>query len=273
MAAYGATPTQLLADHGVLGPMTTAVHATRVTTDDIHHLGATRTRCCFCPTTERDLGDGVGPSRELHDAGSPLTLGSDSHAVIDPFEEMRAVEMDERLAQQSRGHWSAAELLAAGDDHRPRQPRLPRRRRDPGGCPSRPGHPRHHHPADRRHRRRRADRGLRGHRGRHRPGDRRRPRRPHHGDDEEIGRELAAAIEGLHTYTLINNIGELVTNDPEADDLLGIIERAGAGHRRCHGRLGGPGRRGTGCRPAGRRRRPRGAAGLRRLPLTPGLRR
>jgi len=114
MAAYGATPTQLLADHGVLGPMTTAVHATRVTTDDIHHLGSTRTHVCFCPTTERDLGDGVGPSRELHDAGSRLTLGSDSHAVIDPFEEMRAVEMDERLAQQSRGHWSAAELLAAG---------------------------------------------------------------------------------------------------------------------------------------------------------------
>ena len=114
MAAYGATPTQLLADHGVLGPMTTAVHATRVTADDIHHLGSTRTHVCFCPTTERDLGDGVGPSRELHDAGSPLTLGSDSHAVIDPFEEMRAVEMDERLAQQSRGHWSAVELLAAG---------------------------------------------------------------------------------------------------------------------------------------------------------------
>ena len=114
MAAYGATPTQLLADHGVLGPMTTAVHATRVTTDDIHHLGSTRTHVCFCPTTERDLGDGVGPSRELHDAGSRLTLGSDSHAVIDPFEEMRAVEMDERLAQQSRGHWSATELLAAG---------------------------------------------------------------------------------------------------------------------------------------------------------------
>ena len=39
MAAYGATPTQLLADHGVLGPMTTAVHATRVTADDIRHLG------------------------------------------------------------------------------------------------------------------------------------------------------------------------------------------------------------------------------------------
>jgi formiminoglutamate deiminase len=114
MAAYAATPAQLLADHGVLGPMTTAVHVTHLTIDDIRHLGETGTRACFCPTTERDLGDGVGPSRALHDAGSPLTIGSDSHAVIDPFEELRAVEMDERLADQGRGHWTAAELLTAG---------------------------------------------------------------------------------------------------------------------------------------------------------------
>jgi formiminoglutamate deiminase len=113
VAAYGATPTQLLADHGVLGPLTSAVHATHLTADDIQHLGASATYACFCPTTERDLGDGVGPSRKLHDQGSPLTLGSDSHAVIDLFEEMRAVELDERLATQTRGHWSAAELLEA----------------------------------------------------------------------------------------------------------------------------------------------------------------
>jgi len=113
LAAYGVTPTRLLADHGVLGPTTTAVHATHLTDDDVRDLGSTGTHACFCPTTERDLGDGIGPSRALHDAGSALTLGSDSHAVIDPFEEMRAVEMDERLARQSRGHWTAAELLAA----------------------------------------------------------------------------------------------------------------------------------------------------------------
>jgi hypothetical protein len=48
-----------------------------------------------------------------------LTLGSDSHAVVDPFEEMRAVELDERLATRSRGHWSADELLlaATADGH------------------------------------------------------------------------------------------------------------------------------------------------------------
>jgi formiminoglutamate deiminase len=115
--AYGATPTQVLAEAGVLGPMTSAVHATHLTAPDVRLLGESSTYACFCPTTERDLGDGIGPSRALHEAGSALTLGSDSHAVVDLFEEMRAVELDERLATQRRGHWTAAELLVAGTRH------------------------------------------------------------------------------------------------------------------------------------------------------------
>ncbi|GAB7004967.1 formimidoylglutamate deiminase [Nocardioides sp. AN3] len=112
-AAYGVTPTRLLADHGVLGPTTSAVHATHLTDEDVRLLGEARAYAAFCPTTERDLGDGIGPSRSLRDAGARLTLGSDSHAIIDPFEEMRALELHERLASQERGHWSAAELLVA----------------------------------------------------------------------------------------------------------------------------------------------------------------
>ena len=120
LAATGMTPTQLLAEAGALGPLTSAVHATHLTDDDIRLLGESRTNVCFCPTTERDLADGIGPARRLHDAGATLTLGSDSHAVIDMIEEMRAVEMHERLASQQRGHWSALELLAAAtrDGHR-----------------------------------------------------------------------------------------------------------------------------------------------------------
>ena len=120
LAAHGLTPTQLLAEAGALGPLTTAVHATHLTDDDIGLLGDSGTSVCFCPTTERDLADGIGPARRLHEAGATLTLGSDSHAVIDMFEEMRAVEMHERLASLERGHWSAEELLAAAtyDGHR-----------------------------------------------------------------------------------------------------------------------------------------------------------
>ena len=111
---YARTPVEVLLDHGVLGPMTTAVHATHLTDDDVAHLADTATYAGFCPTTERDLGDGIGPGRRLREAGVRITLGSDSHAVVDPFEELRALELDERLATQQRGHWSVGELLTAG---------------------------------------------------------------------------------------------------------------------------------------------------------------
>jgi formiminoglutamate deiminase len=119
-AAYGRTPAQVLDEAGFLSGRTSAVHATHLTTVDVGLLGGSAAYSCFCPTTERDLADGIGPSVALRDAGSALTLGSDSHAVIDLFEEMRAVELDERLAAQERGHWSAPELLRAAtvDGHR-----------------------------------------------------------------------------------------------------------------------------------------------------------
>ncbi|RLV47876.1 formimidoylglutamate deiminase [Nocardioides mangrovicus] len=113
LAAYGVTPTALLDESGALTARTSVVHATHLTDDDVRRLGDARSYACFCPTTERDLGDGIGPSRALHAAGAGLTLGSDSHAVIDLFEEMRAVELDERLATRRRGHWTPEELLEA----------------------------------------------------------------------------------------------------------------------------------------------------------------
>ncbi|PWG09821.1 formimidoylglutamate deiminase [Streptomyces sp. V2] len=118
-AAHGRTPTQLLADHGVLGPRTTGVHNTHLTADDIALIGGSATGTCMCPTTERDLADGIGPAVALQRAGSPLSLGSDSHAVIDLFEEARAMELDERLRTRTRGHWTAAALLraASADGH------------------------------------------------------------------------------------------------------------------------------------------------------------
>jgi len=113
MAAYGMTPTQLLARYDALGPTTTAVHATHLTADDIALLGQTSTTACLCPTTERDLADGIGPARALRDAGSPIALGSDQHAVVDLIEEARALEMHERLASRERGRFTPRDLVDA----------------------------------------------------------------------------------------------------------------------------------------------------------------
>ena len=116
LAATGLTPTRLCAETGVLGPRATAVHATHLDDDDLRLLGGSATCACICPTTERDLADGVGPASRLAAAGSPLALGSDSHAVVDLFEEARAVELDERLATGRRGHHRPADLLAAATE-------------------------------------------------------------------------------------------------------------------------------------------------------------
>ncbi|GLZ77392.1 formimidoylglutamate deiminase [Actinorhabdospora filicis] len=116
LAVHGRTPAGLCADTGVLGPGTTAVHATHLTGDDIALLGGSGTGACFCPTTERNLADGIGPAAALIAAGSPLSLGSDSHAVIDLLEEARAVELNARLGTGERGVHTAAELLAAATE-------------------------------------------------------------------------------------------------------------------------------------------------------------
>ncbi|MBW3603890.1 MAG: formimidoylglutamate deiminase [Actinobacteria bacterium] len=113
LAATGRTPTALLAEQGALGATTTAVHATHLGGRDIAALGDSATTICLCPTTERSLADGVGPAAALRAAGCPLTVGSDSHAMIDLFEEARAIELNERLQTRHRGHHRPADLLTA----------------------------------------------------------------------------------------------------------------------------------------------------------------
>ncbi len=113
LQAYGATPTAVLARVGALSERFTAVHATHVSDGDVALLGDAAAGCCLCPTTERDLADGIGPARRLRDAGARLALGSDSNAMIEPLEEARAVELDERLAGGVRGRHQASDLLQA----------------------------------------------------------------------------------------------------------------------------------------------------------------
>ena len=89
------------------------MHATHSSPADLDLLGGSQVYACLCPTTERDLGDGLAPAHALAAAGCTLTLGSDSHAVIDMLEEARGVEYAERLARRARGHFTAEALLSA----------------------------------------------------------------------------------------------------------------------------------------------------------------
>jgi formiminoglutamate deiminase len=111
--AYGRSPVSVLDSCGALTHRFTAVHATHVDASDTAVLAAARAMVCMCPTTERDLADGIAPTGGFREAGVALAFGSDSHAVIDLLGEARAVELDERLASGMRGNHSVVELLAA----------------------------------------------------------------------------------------------------------------------------------------------------------------
>ena len=116
LAHTGATPTGVLERAGLLGADTTAIHATHLTDHDVELLGNSGTGVCYCATTERDLADGLGPAHALHSTGSRLSIGTDSHAFIDPFEEMRGIELHYRLSTGKRGGFAPAVLLAAGSE-------------------------------------------------------------------------------------------------------------------------------------------------------------
>ncbi len=114
LAATGLTPTGLLSSTGLLTSRLSAVHATHLTAADIDLLGGAGATVVMCPTTEADLADGIGPAGDLQRAGARIALGTDQHAVIDPWIEMRALEHGERLATGGRPQFTPAQLLAAG---------------------------------------------------------------------------------------------------------------------------------------------------------------
>ncbi|WP_193096384.1 formimidoylglutamate deiminase [Brevibacterium sp. FME17] len=112
-AAYGTTPTQVLDRSGVVASNLSAVHATHLSNDDIASLGGAEANIVMCPCTEADLADGIGPARELADAGATISIGSDQHVVLDALRETQGLEAGERLRSGQRGRFSPAELITS----------------------------------------------------------------------------------------------------------------------------------------------------------------
>jgi formiminoglutamate deiminase len=98
----GRRPVELLADHGLLSPRFVAVHATNLLAHEARLLGEARSFACLCPTTERDLGDGLPDVTALRAAGVRLCVGVDSHVAVDPLDDLRSLETHERLRLRAR---------------------------------------------------------------------------------------------------------------------------------------------------------------------------
>jgi len=101
-AEYGLEPIELLEQSGILGTKTTLVHATHLNAISIELIAEYGCTVCACPTTERNLGDGFLPVQPLLAQRVPISLGSDSHAQINLWEDARLVEYHERLREERR---------------------------------------------------------------------------------------------------------------------------------------------------------------------------
>jgi formiminoglutamate deiminase len=113
LSEHGVTPVGLLAREGLLTATTTLIHATHLTQHDIELIATSGSIVCFCPTTESDLGDGLGPATELAEAGVPLCLGSDSNAIVDILREAHRLEQHDRLRLMRRGIHSSEALATS----------------------------------------------------------------------------------------------------------------------------------------------------------------
>src|SRR2546429_9878205 len=99
---HGRTPVALLQTEGLLSERFTAVHAIHVTSKAVASFAETRAMVCACPTTERNLGDGVVPADEYLKHEVPICLGTDGHAQIDLLEDARELEYHLRLQKLER---------------------------------------------------------------------------------------------------------------------------------------------------------------------------
>jgi formimidoylglutamate deiminase len=99
---YGFTPVRLLSKERLLGPDFTAVHAIHISAEEIAMLAEANATICSCPTTERNLGDGIIAADRVMEKGIRVAFGSDSQAQIDPLEDARELEYHLRLKQHER---------------------------------------------------------------------------------------------------------------------------------------------------------------------------
>jgi formimidoylglutamate deiminase len=102
IAEYGVTPFQFLDDLGLLTQDFTAIHAIHLGAGDIERLARGNITVGACPTTERNLGDGILCADRLIDAGVSIALGTDSHTQTDALENARELESNLRLLYLQR---------------------------------------------------------------------------------------------------------------------------------------------------------------------------
>jgi formimidoylglutamate deiminase len=92
----------LLADAKMLSDKFTAIHAIHISEQESSLMADAGASICSCPTTERNLGDGILDAHQIMSKGIHICLGSDSQAQIDPLEDARELDYHQRLELEQR---------------------------------------------------------------------------------------------------------------------------------------------------------------------------
>lgn len=102
LAEHGMRPVDLLVREGLVDERFTGVHGVHLTDGERRALGERAATICACPTTERNLGDGIVAAKELFEAGVSICFGTDSQIEIAPLQDARALEYHLRLRDLQR---------------------------------------------------------------------------------------------------------------------------------------------------------------------------
>jgi formimidoylglutamate deiminase len=101
--ATGRRPVELLLDQGLLTQHWCVVHATHATAKELEGLVAAGAVVCVSISTEANLGDGFFDAARFLNMNGRLCVGSDSQSTVNPAEELRWLEYQQRLRKKRRG--------------------------------------------------------------------------------------------------------------------------------------------------------------------------
>jgi formimidoylglutamate deiminase len=98
----GVTPIHWVMDLVPVDKRWCFVHATHATEEERSRMRSALVVAGLCPSTEANLGDGIFPFAEHFEQQGRWGVGGDSHVSRSPFDELRALEYSQRLAQRVR---------------------------------------------------------------------------------------------------------------------------------------------------------------------------
>jgi formimidoylglutamate deiminase len=100
--ATGRRPIELLLDNELLTPHWCVVHATHATAEELQGIASAGAAVCVSISTEANLGDGSFDAARFYGYDGRLCIGSDSQSTVNPAEELRWLEYQQRLRKKRR---------------------------------------------------------------------------------------------------------------------------------------------------------------------------